>query len=201
MNFNFHKTACLLAASLLLPLSAQANDKPFSIAIHGGAGTISKAKLSDEQQQAYRDKLKEAIDAGYKVLNDGGDSVTAVTTAINILEDSPLFNAGKGAVYTFDGGHELDASLMDGNTMNAGAVSGVKHIKNPIDLAKAVMDKSVHVMLSGQGAEEFALNQGFTLVPNQYFDTNARYQQLLDAKAKIYNQQQRAWTTKLHINS
>ncbi|QLE85771.1 isoaspartyl peptidase/L-asparaginase [Shewanella sp. Scap07] len=191
MNFNFHKTACLLAASLLLPLSAQANDKPFSIAIHGGAGTISKAKLSDEQQQAYRDKLKEAIDAGYKVLNDGGDSVTAVTTAINILEDSPLFNAGKGAVYTFDGGHELDASLMDGNTMNAGAVSGVKHIKNPIDLAKAVMDKSVHVMLSGQGAEEFALNQGFTLVPNQYFDTNARYQQLLDAKAKIYNQQQK----------
>ncbi|MCL1041334.1 isoaspartyl peptidase/L-asparaginase [Shewanella marisflavi] len=170
---------------LLMSANVMAQTPPFSIAIHGGAGTISKANLTDEQQQAYRDKLKQAVDAGYKVLEHGGDSLTAVTTAINILEDSPLFNAGKGAVYTYDGGHEMDASIMDGRTLNAGAVAGVKHIKNPIDLARAVMDKSPHVMLSGEGAEEFALTQGFDFVPVIYFDSDARYQQLLDAKAKL----------------
>lgn len=162
-----------------------ANEKPFAIAIHGGAGTISKANLTPELRQAYKDKLKEAVDKGSKVLEQGGDSLVAVQTAINVLENSPLFNAGVGAVYTYDGGHELDASIMDGKTMNAGAVTGVRHIANPIDLALAVMNKSEHVMLSGTGAEEFALTQGFSLVPNSHFDSDARYQQLLDARQKL----------------
>lgn len=162
-----------------------ANEKPFAIAIHGGAGTISKANLTPELRQAYKDKLKEAVDKGSKVLEQGGDSLVAVQTAINVLENSPLFNAGVGAVYTYDGGHELDASIMDGKTMNAGAVAGIRHIANPIDLALAVMNKSEHVMLSGVGAEEFALTQGFTLVPNSHFDSDARYQQLLDARQKL----------------
>lgn len=162
-----------------------ANEKPFAIAIHGGAGSISKANLTPELRQAYKDKLKEAVDKGSKVLEQGGDSLVAVQTAINVLENSPLFNAGVGAVYTYDGGHELDASIMDGKTMNAGAVAGVRHIANPIDLALAVMNKSEHVMLSGVGAEEFALTQGFTLVPNSHFDSDARYQQLLDARQKL----------------
>ncbi|MGI2040470.1 isoaspartyl peptidase/L-asparaginase family protein [Shewanella frigidimarina] len=166
------------------------DDTPFAIAIHGGAGTISAASLSPEQEKAIRDKLKQAVDAGYKVLDKGGDSLDAVQSAINVLENSPLFNAGVGAVYTFDGGHELDASVMDGNTMNAGAVAGVKHIKNPIDLARKVMEKSPHVMLYGQGAEEFALTQQFSLVPNSYFDTPHRYAQLLDAKASIIEAEQ-----------
>ncbi|MDR8524100.1 isoaspartyl peptidase/L-asparaginase family protein [Shewanella fidelis] len=168
-----------------LSVNAVADDKPFSIAIHGGAGTISKANLTQEQQQAYRAKLQEAVDAGYKILAKGGDSLDAVKASINILEDSPLFNAGLGAVYTFDGAHELDASIMDGKTMNAGAVAGVKHIKNPIDLAITVMEKSPHVMLSGQGAEEFALTQGYKLVPANHFDTEQRYRQLQSAKEKI----------------
>lgn len=182
----------LLSLSLALCLSSLTNtalantqDKPFAIAIHGGAGTISKAKLTMEQQQAYRAKLTEAVDAGYKVLAKGGDSLAAVQASIVILENSPLFNAGLGAVYTFDGSHELDASIMDGRTMNAGAIAGVKHIKNPIELAYKVMTDSPHVMLQGAGAEEFALTQGMPLVPTQYFDTAQRYQQLLDAKQKI----------------
>ncbi|MCE9787106.1 isoaspartyl peptidase/L-asparaginase family protein [Shewanella chilikensis] len=176
-----------LSLGLLLGgmMSVQAAEAPFAIAIHGGAGTISKAALTEEQQKAYRDKLTEAVNAGYKVLDKGGASMEAVQAAIRVLEDSPLFNAGIGAVYTFDGSHELDASIMDGKSMNAGAVAGVKHIRHPIDLARAVMDKSEHVMLSGAGAEEFALTLGMELVPGNRFDSEARYRQLLDAKAKI----------------
>lgn len=175
----------IISGLLFMSHNTLANDKPFVIAIHGGAGTISKANLTPEQRQAYKDKLKEAVDKGSKVLEEGGDSLVAVQTAINILENSALFNAGIGAVYTYDGGHELDASIMDGKTMNAGAVAGVRHIANPIDLALAVMNKSEHVMLSGAGAEEFALTQGFSLVPNSHFDTDERYQQLLDARQKL----------------
>lgn len=180
-------TACSLLISGLLFMSnnSLADDKPFAIAIHGGAGTISKANLNATERQAYKDKLKEAVDQGSKVLEQGGDSLSAVKAAINVLENSPFFNAGVGAVYTYDGGHELDASVMDGKTMKAGAVSGVRHIANPIDLALAVMNKSEHVMLAGAGAEEFALTQGFKLVPNSHFDTDGRYQQLLDARQKM----------------
>lgn len=166
--------------------SSFAAEKPFSIAIHGGAGSISKAKLTESQQKSYRGKLKEAIDAGYKVLENGGDSLDAVQVSINVLENSPLFNAGFGAVYTYDGSHEMDASIMDGKTMNAGAVAGVSHIKNPIDLAKTVMEKSPHVMLYGQGAEEFALTQGYSFLPANHFDTDSRYKQLQNAKEKIH---------------
>ena len=171
------------------PVIAQDNS-PFSIAIHGGAGTINAADLSAEQEKAIRDKLAQAINSGYDVLESGGDSIDAVQAAINILENSPLFNAGVGAVYTFDGGHELDASIMDGKTLNAGAISGVKHIKNPIDLAIKVMQKSPHVMLYGEGAEEFALTQQFSLVANSHFDTPHRYAQLLEAKASIMEAEQ-----------
>lgn len=184
MNKQLALLTLMLSLGATMPSSAD-TPTPFGIAIHGGAGTISKAKLTEEQEQAYRDKLEEAVNAGHKILAKGGDSLDAVKAAINILEDSPLFNAGYGAVYTFDGAHELDASVMDGKTLNAGAVAGVKHIKNPIDLALLVMNKSDHVMLSGSGAEEFALTQGMALVPANTFDTDSRYEQLLDAKAKI----------------
>lgn len=163
---------------------------PFSIAIHGGAGTIQKQNLTPKQEKAYRAKLKQAIDAGYDVLNQKGTSTQAVIAAIQILESSPFFNAGVGAVYTYEGTHELDASIMDGKTLNAGAVSGVKTVKSPIALANAVKDKSVHVMLSGNGAESFAREQKLEIVANAYFDTEHRYQQLLKAKAKLKKQEQ-----------
>ncbi|CAM3538813.1 isoaspartyl peptidase/L-asparaginase family protein [Shewanella pealeana] len=185
MKYTMLRSTVLLVLSSLISTGTMASDKPFSIAIHGGAGTISKANLTPEQQKSYRDKLQQAVDAGYDILAKGGDSLSAVRASINILENSPLFNAGLGAVYTYDGSHEMDASIMDGKTMNAGAVAGVKHIKNPIDLAMTVMEKSPHVMLSGQGAEEFALTQGFQLVPVNSFDTESRYQQLKSAKEKI----------------
>lgn len=177
--------AILLAISSVSSSAAWAEDKPFAIAIHGGAGTIKPSYFTPEKEQAYRDKLAQAVDAGYAVLAKGGSSLDAVTTAINVLENSPFFNAGIGAVYTHNEQHEMDASIMDGQTMNAGAVAGVKHIKNPIDLARLVMDKSVHVMLYGEGAEEFALTQGVSLVANESFDTQHRYQALQRAKAKM----------------
>ncbi|WOT06994.1 isoaspartyl peptidase/L-asparaginase [Shewanella sp. DAU334] len=165
--------------------TAFAGETPFAIAIHGGAGTIQKSSFTPEKEQAYRSKLKEAVDAGYVILDQGGTSLDAVTAAINVLENSPYFNAGKGAVYTHDEQHEMDASIMDGQTMNAGAVAGVKHIKNPIDLARLVMNESVHVMLYGEGAEEFALTQGVPLFANETFNTKSRYDSLLRAKAKL----------------
>ncbi|KPH63253.1 isoaspartyl peptidase/L-asparaginase [Pseudoalteromonas sp. NEC-BIFX-2020_002] len=158
---------------------------PFAIAIHGGAGTIEKSRFTPEQEKAYRAKLQEAVETGYKVLELGGESLDAVTAAINVLENSPYFNAGRGAVYTYDGSHELDASIMDGRGRQAGAVAGVKHIENPINLARLVMEKSVHVMLSGQGAEEFAKEHGIPLVENNLFDTENRYKALLKAKEKL----------------
>ncbi len=178
-----------LIATSLMGLSTQAlsanTNTPFAIAIHGGAGTIEKSKFTAEQEQAYRNKLAEAVEAGYKVLEQGGESLDAVTTAIEVLEQSPYFNAGRGAVYTYDGSHELDASIMDGRNRQAGAVSGIKHIESPIKLARLVMENSVHVMLSGQGAEEFAKEQGISLVENNIFDTEHRYEALLKAKKKL----------------
>ncbi|MFT4848653.1 MAG: beta-aspartyl-peptidase (threonine type) [Sediminicola sp.] len=154
----------------------------FGIVIHGGAGTILKENMSDSLENAYREKLKEAITVGHTVLRNGGTSMQAVTKTINIMEDSPLFNAGKGAVFTHEETNELDASVMDGATLNAGAVTGVSRIKNPIDLALAVMDQSPHVMLSGTGAETFAEEKGFLLVDPSYFYTEKRYQQLQKIK-------------------
>jgi L-asparaginase / beta-aspartyl-peptidase len=150
----------------------------FAIAIHGGAGTLPRAEMSAEAEARYRSGLKEAIDAGFAILQGSGSSLDAVTRAVVLLEDNPLFNAGKGAVFTLDGRNELDASIMDGSTLNAGAVCGVTRIRNPVELARAVMEKSAHVMLAGTGAEEFASDQGFAFVPQSYFYTPERWRQL-----------------------
>ena len=150
----------------------------FGIVIHGGAGTILKGNLSDSLETAYKAKLKEAISVGYEILKNGGTSLEAVAHTINVMEDSPLFNAGKGAVFTHDGSNELDASIMDGATLNAGAVAGVKHIKNPIDLARDVMQKSEHVMLYGAGAEAFAQSLNYKMMDTSYFYTQNRYESL-----------------------
>ena len=150
----------------------------FGMAIHGGAGTLPRADMSAEAERRYRAGLKEAIDAGFAVLQEGGSSIEAVTRAVVLLEDNPLFNAGKGAVFTLDGRNELDASIMDGSTLKAGAVCGVTRIRNPVTLARAVMENSPHVMLAGTGAEEFASTQGFSFVPQSYFHTPERWRQL-----------------------
>ena len=150
----------------------------FAIAIHGGAGTILKNAMSDSLETAYVNVLSQAVRAGHHILASGGSAIDAVGVSINILEDSPLFNAGKGAVFTNDQTNELDASIMDGSTLNAGAVAGVTQIKNPIDLARSVMEQSPHVFMYGDGAETFALEQGFTLVDPDYFYTQRRLDHL-----------------------
>lgn len=157
---------------------AGSKEDVFGIVIHGGAGTILKENMSDSLEAAYKKKLREAISIGHEILKNGGTSLEAVTKTINVLEDSPLFNAGKGSVFTHDATNELDASIMDGATLNAGAVAGVKHIKNPIDLAKDVMQKSEHVMLYGAGAEEFAQSLGYKMMDTTYFYTKSRYESL-----------------------
>jgi L-asparaginase / beta-aspartyl-peptidase len=150
----------------------------FGLAIHGGAGTLPRAEMGGEIEERYRAGLAEGLAAGFAVLERGGSSLDAVTRAVAVLEDNPLFNAGRGAVFTYDGRNELDASIMDGATRAAGAVTGVTHVKNPIELARAVMEHSEYVLLSGEGAEEFALARGFTLVPRGYFHTEPRWRQL-----------------------
>jgi beta-aspartyl-peptidase (threonine type) len=150
----------------------------FGLAIHGGAGTLPRAESGGERELRYRAGLAAALDAGYAVLEARGTSLDAVTRAVMVLEDNPLFNAGLGSVFTLDGHNELDAAIMDGRTLNAGSVCGVTHIRNPIELARAVMEHSEYVMLSGAGAEEFALSRGFALVPRSYFHTPERWRQL-----------------------
>jgi beta-aspartyl-peptidase (threonine type) len=150
----------------------------FGMAIHGGAGTMPRAEMMSDAEHRYRSGLQEALDAGYDILRRGGSSLDAVTRAVVLLEDNPLFNAGRGSVFTLDGRNELDASIMDGQTLKAGAVCGVTRIRNPIELARAVMEKSEHVMLAGAGAEEFAAASGFSFVPQSYFHTPERWAQL-----------------------
>jgi len=150
----------------------------FGLAIHGGAGTLPRAESGGERELRYRAGLAAALEAGYAVLRGHGTSLDAVTRAVMALEDNPLFNAGLGSVFTLDGRNELDAAIMDGRTLNAGSVCGVTHIKNPVELARAVMEHSEYVMLSGAGAEEFALSRGFALVPRSYFYTPERWRQL-----------------------
>jgi L-asparaginase / beta-aspartyl-peptidase len=151
-------------------------------AIHGGAGTIRREDLTPEQEAAYREALTTALEAGRDVLRGGGDATEAVKAAIATMEDNALFNAGKGAVFTTDAKHELDASIMDGDTLDTGAVTGVEHIKNPILLADAVRTGSRHVMFAGYGAELYAQDKGFELVTQDYFHTDRRWQSLLNAK-------------------
>lgn len=150
----------------------------YVMVVHGGAGTIEKSLMTPEKEKAYTAALTEALQAGYDLLKQGKTSVEAVQAAINIMENSPLFNAGKGAVFTHDGKNELDASIMDGLTLKAGAVAGVSNIKNPINAARAVMEKSEHVMMVGKGAEQFAAANGCDTVPPSYFFTQERWDQL-----------------------
>jgi len=150
----------------------------FAIIIHGGAGSIKKENFSEDREKAYREKLEEAIRAGYDILEKGGSSLDAVQKSINIMEDSPLFNAGKGAVFTNAETNELDASIMDGKTLNAGASTGTTTVKNPINLARAIMDNSPHVMMAGSGAELFAEERGLELVDPKYFQTEKAFKSL-----------------------
>ncbi len=181
-----------LIALLVLPLPMLAQKGSFAeikqlqgpqnprlgFVIHGGAGVIKKGSLSPEREKQYRAKLEEALLAGYKALQAGKTSLDAVEIAIRMLEDSPLFNAGKGAVFTADGKNELDASIMNGKTLAAGAVAGLHHVKNPITLARAVMERSPHVMMIGDGAEKFAKEQNIELVEEKYFWTQQRWDSL-----------------------
>ena len=154
----------------------------FSIAIHGGAGTLVKGMMTSELEARYRAALKLALDAGYKLLEDGNSAVEAVEEAVKVLEDSPLFNAGKGAVFTATESHEMDASIMDGKSLNAGAVSLITGIKNPVSLAKDVMEKSEHVFLAGEGAMQFAKELNYKLEDNAYFYDEFRHKQWLEIK-------------------
>ncbi|WP_298882718.1 isoaspartyl peptidase/L-asparaginase family protein [uncultured Polaribacter sp.] len=150
----------------------------FAIIIHGGAGTILKKNMSDEKEAAYKAKLEEAIKVGHTILKNGGTSAEAVMKTIQVMEESPLFNAGKGAVFTHEETNELDASFMDGKTLNAGAVAGVTNVKSPIELAIKVMTDSDHVMLSGKGASVFAKEKGLEIVDPSYFYTERRFKSL-----------------------
>ena len=149
----------------------------FSIAIHGGAGTIMKEDITPELEAAYRSALQESLKAGYGILANGGSALKAVKAAVMVMEDNELFNAGKGSVFTKEGLHEMDAAIMDGRTLNAGAITGVRNIRNPVELAEAVMLHSGHVFLCGEGAKEFAISEGMKLEPDEYFYSAFRYDQ------------------------
>ena len=165
--------------------SKQLGKTPVAIAIHGGAGTILKSSMTPEKEADYKSVLTQAVQHGYALLQKGEKGEVAVVETIKILESSPLFNAGIGAVYTFDGEHELDASIMHGGSKNAGAVAGVKTIRSPIEAALLVMNESPHVMLSGRGAEDYAKENGLEQVDNTVFDTEFRKQALDKAKARM----------------
>jgi len=156
----------------------ESSTQPFCLVIHGGAGTILKKNMTSELEEEYFGKLKESLHAGYNILKNEGTSLDAVQEAITVLENSPLFNAGKGAVFTNIGTNELDASIMDGKSLNAGAVAGLKIIRNPIKLARLVMEKSPHVMMIGEGAEIFAIENDLEIVSPDYFYSERRWQQL-----------------------
>ncbi len=183
----------VLALALLAPISSHAEsgndpDAPLAIAVHGGAGTIKREDLDALGEARFREKLAEAARAGHDILKQGGSSLDAVQAAVLVLEDSPLFNAGKGSVFNADGVNELDAAIMDGATRNAGAVAGLKQIRNPILAARAVMEQSPHVLLIGEGAEIFARQQGIATVDPGYFYTERRWQQLEKARRKEKSQ-------------
>jgi len=170
----------LLSLYLSIPLAASAAAAEPVLVIHGGAG-VERKDLSPAEEKAARAALQQALLNGHAALAAGKPALEAVTAAITVLEDDPTFNAGKGAVFTHDGRNELDASLMDGATLKAGAVAGVQRVRNPILLAEAVMQHSPHVMMVGQGAEAFASSQGMTLVDPSYFRTDKRWEQLQNA--------------------
>ncbi len=164
--------------------SCNQNNNHFAIVVHGGAGTILKDNMTDEMEKEYKQKLDEALNVGYSILKQNGKSIDAVEATIKILEDSELFNAGKGSVLSNNEEVEMDASIMTGDNLNAGAVSGIKKIKNPITLARKIMEESEHVFLSGSGAEDFAVSKGFKLIDNSNFITNNRLKSLKNIKKR-----------------
>ena len=166
------------------PILMKKEQKKFALAIHGGAGTIERSTMTPEKERAYREGLEKSLRAGYDILEKGGASLDAVEAAVRVLEDDPHFNAGKGAVFTEVGTNELDAAIMEGKTLKAGAVASLQHIKNPISLARMVMEKSPHVMMDGAGAETFAKQNGVELVDPKYFYTEERWQELQKEKQK-----------------
>ena len=176
-----------ILASLLLgvAVTTEAADTkpPIAIAIHSGSGTIERGEFSAEREAEVRATLEQAVRAGYELLAAGGTSLDAVTRAVTLLEDSPHFNAGRGAVFNAEGKNELDASIMEGAALNAGAVAAVHRVRNPVLLARKVMEESAHVMLMGEGAETFAREHGIALEDDAYFHTDYRWQQLQRAKA------------------
>ena len=179
-----HALALLILAILTISCQNRDNTNPthtidYALIIHGGAGNMSIENVSPDNQEKYLAKLNEAADAGINILKENGSSLDAVEKVINILEDSPLFNAGKGAVFTNKGNNEMDASIMEGRNLNAGAVAGVTNIKNPISAARAVMENSEHVLLSGEGASKFADLQGLEIVDPSYFYTENRFNALI----------------------
>jgi len=173
--------AILLIMGLSSALQAADRTDPV-IAIHGGAGTMSPESLTPEIRKSFDSALRKALGAGYRVLKDNGSALDAVTAAIVVMEDSPLFNAGRGAVFTHEGRNEMDASIMDGSGLEAGAVGGVRLVRNPILLARRVMEKSEHVFLTGQGAMEFAIGQDIRMMPADYFYTEKRWLQLVERR-------------------
>jgi beta-aspartyl-peptidase (threonine type) len=167
---------------------AQMDTPPVAIVIQGGAGTLQKNDFTIALENEYKSVLKEALYSGFKILDSGGTAVQAVIASIKILEDSPLFNAGKGAVFNHEGKNELDAAIMDGETLKAGAVAGITIVKNPIEAAYMVMTRTPHVLLSGKGADEFAKISGLTIVDSSYFYTERQYQNLIRTKEKEINE-------------
>ena len=176
------KLLALLCLAVAVAPAVAVEPRPLAIAIHGGAGVIDAAKMTPQRAASFRAGLAAALDAGYAILEHGGSSLDAVTAAVRIMEDDPQFNAGRGAVLNHEGDAELDAAIMDGHGPRAGAVAGVRHVRNPVELARLVMEKSPHVLLVAEGAEEFALEQGVVLVPRGYFRTEARARELDEAR-------------------
>ncbi|KAF0199431.1 MAG: beta-aspartyl-peptidase (threonine type) [Bacteroidetes bacterium] len=172
-------------AITLLANTTHAQRPGYVLVIHGGAGNITPERITPEKQGLYEQKLTEALTEGEKILASGGNALDAVVAAVQLMEECPLFNAGKGAVFNAEGKNELDASIMDGKTLKAGAVAGVMTIKSPVEAARRVMDSSVHVMMAGRGAEEFARIQGLEMVDPSYFYTDESWQEYLRVKAKI----------------
>lgn len=174
----FKAIAAALAATVLTSFAQAQEQTEWALVIHGGAGVIERGRMTAEREAEYRAAMHAALDRGEAVLDAGGSALDAIEAVIHGMEDDPLFNAGRGAVFTAAGKNELDASIMDGATLNAGAVAGVTQVRHPISLARAVMDRSRHVMLQGEGAETFAIEQGLEMVPPAWFFTERRWQSM-----------------------
>ena len=173
----------LMLAALAAPIWVVAAPPPLAIALHGGAGTLTRSVITPDQEAAYLEILDRAVEFGHQSLTAGAAGVDVVVEVIKILEDSPLFNAGRGAVFTWSGSHELDAAIMRGDTLDAGSVAGVTRVRNPIVAARSVMEESPHVLLSGTGADQFAAARGLAVVDNHYFSTKRRWQALQNLRA------------------